>query len=221
MSQKNISELIVVSPVLLFVRRHINIFCLLLFLFYTKGSAFYALRISISMLMFRHWGKDERGRTYGPESAQYQELYSIYHMDILAGTLTAGVTVILIGAVLVWIADIMGSYKSSMTREARHMRYWTRQEIKTLENQGRLLASLKNAEALNETSLKVIEKMEVILLRYEQRACALHPDKTIRPKLSEKEETIGDLIEWSDLKTLKEKPSPEPKKGLKFRVRKK
>ena len=221
MSQKNISELIIVSPVLLFLRRHINIFCLLLFLFYTKGSAFYALRVSIAILLFRHWGKDEQGRIYGPRSPQYQELYSVYHMDILAGTLSAAVTVIMIGLCLVWAVDTMGSYKSSMTREARHMRYWARQEIKTLENQGRLLASLKNAEALNETSLKVIEKMEVILLRYEQRACALRPDKTIRPKLSEKEETIADLIEWSDLKTLKEKPSPEPKKGLKFMIRKK
>ena len=171
--------------------------------------------------MFRHWGKDERGRIYAPESPQYQELYSVYHMDILAGTLTAVVTVILIGTVLVWVADAMGSYKSSLTREARHMRYWARQEIKTLENQGRLLASLKNAVTLNETALKVIKKMEVILLRYEQKACALHPDKTIRPKLSEKEETIADLIEWSDLKTLKEKPSPEPKRRIKFKIRKK
>ena len=218
MSQKNISELIIVSPVLLFLRRHINILCLLLFLFYTKGHAFYALRISISMVMFRYLRKDELGQPFGPEIVEYQQLYSVYHMDLLAGTLSAAATVIMIGAILVWFTDAVGSYKSCMTREARHMRYWTRQEIKRLA-QGRLIASLDSAQELKTRTLDVIVKMDEILLRYEKMARAIYPDRIVNDKLSDREKTLGDLFDEVNFQASPPKPPREPKASIKFKFR--
>lgn len=218
MPQKTLNEFLVLSPVLLFLRRHVNYLCLFLFLFYTKGSAFYALRVSITILLFRHWGKDEQGRIYGPQSPQYQELYSVYHMDILAGTLSAAVTVIMIGICLVWAVDAMGSYKSMMSREARHMHYWARQETRSLAVKGRLIATLDQAQQLKEIAFKTIEKMEAIILRYEKSAMALNPELPKRSKLSETDDNFKDLFSQSAEKASNANKPPAVSKAIKFKL---
>jgi len=217
MPQKTLNEYLVISPVLLFFRRHINFLCLFLFLFYTKGYAFYALRVSYTILMVRHWGKDNQGQPYGPRSPEYQELYSVYNMDVLAGILCAAVAVIMIGIFLVWVTDVMGSYKSMMSREARHMRYWARQETRSLEEKGRLITTLEQAQSSKEAAFETIERMEALILRYEKSARALKPDAPKRTKLSDTEESFKDLFSQPAEKVNRTRKAPPPSASIKFK----
>lgn len=217
MSQKSLDELLIVSPVLLFLRRNIKYVCLILFLYYTKGKAFLAAKISISMLLFKQVRKDPHGKVYGPDSQQYLELYSLYNMEVLAMTIAAALSAVVIGMCLVWLTDVMGTYKSVMTREARHMRYWARQEIKSLEKQRRLIASLDSAQELKSTTLKLIGRMEDVILRYEQTATALNPERSTRVRLSETTETCRDLFDEPKLAPRSTKKSRTVARTLKFK----
>ena len=130
--------------------------------------------------------------------------------------MAVAITVIIIAIFLNWVLRILGSHKSLMSREAAHLRRWTRREIKLLDDQARLLVTIRKEQDVKDKALETIKRMEQIILRYEKAAMAnrsSHPKKT---KLSAKPDTYLDLFDGPAAENGDKKRSRVMTKAIKF-----
>ena len=215
MSQTNWDELFVILKEVCCVKRNIPLFWAFLFLYYNWGHNFHALRTTFSIMIDR-WVRAAKDIPFSPHNPGYDELYSVYNMYILAGTIAAALLAIFGTFCLIRFMDFIFSYDSALPREARNLQRRVRREIKHLDNQGRILTTLENDQDAKDKAVLIIKRMEDIILRYEQRAARLSPDTPRPEKLSEREETFLDL--FSDLETAKQEEKQKTNQNkIKFR----
>ena len=175
MPQTNWGEFGVILKEVFLVRRNAYYLGIVIFLYYNWGHSYHALKATISIVMFGRWGKDANGNALMLQSPEYQELYSVYTIDILAGTIAAALLAIFAAMLMIRFMDFIFSYDSALSRESRRLQKWVRRETKHLDNQGRILATLRLDQEAKTKGFQTIKRMEDILIRYEQRAAMLNP----------------------------------------------
>lgn len=182
------------SKLILFTRRNIFHIMACIFLLINRGDTLSAFRASFSLIYLKLFS-----RTRTPEdaanTARYLDHYSsAEYIDAIAHTLVNAGYVLSSGVLLIWMIDLAADHRSLMDRELRHLRKWTRDEFRLLDQQARLLSTLSAEQSFRHEAQKKLIRLEAIVLRYEKIAAAYNPSALQRDKLSEKEDSMMDLF---------------------------
>ena len=177
-----------------YVRDRRGRICCLIFFYLNWGNSYQALKSALTMGNFKLLQVFDHSIDITKDD-NYWEVYSTDTAMVYADTIVSAASAFFAGFLYVQFVDRIGAPKALTNRDLRRLRNWTRRETKLLETKGRLILSLQHESDIKDAAFETIKALEKIIQRYEHNALALNPNAPKRPKLSKKDDTLGDLFD--------------------------